>query len=83
MGLVILLPEKLITNGRIATWLDAQHQYGVIARRQQRRTALHVVVALAAIVRTRPTSLLTPRLGAAVVGLVAPRDQDGRELVHR
>ena len=42
---VIPLPGSVITNRRIAKWLDAQHQYRAIAQRARQRPALHVVAA--------------------------------------
>ena len=82
------LLEKAITNGRVTTWLDAQHQYTAIAQRAVERPALHAVAAMAATAvgptRTRPS----PRQGAAgqagavSLGPVAAEGRAGREQAH-
>jgi hypothetical protein len=57
--------ERATINGRIAKWLDAQHQYTDIAQRVGQRHAPHAVAALAATGHIRPTPHPTPRPGAA------------------
>jgi len=84
------LLERVITNGRIATCLTAQHQYAAIARRARQRPAPHVVAALAATghTRPRPTPHPTPRrratgaAGAAGAGPAAAEGRDGHEQVR-
>ena len=38
--------EPVITNGRMTTWLDAQHQNAATANRALERPALHAVAAI-------------------------------------
>ena len=74
---------RAIANGRITTWLDAQHQYTAIAQRAVQRPALHAVAAMAATAatgRTRPRP--TPRRGAAAAGPAAAQGRAGREQVR-
>jgi hypothetical protein len=82
--LLKLLPERVITNRRITTWQDAQHQYMAIAQRAVERPALYAVAVIAAIAtmnhsRTR----LTLRHGAVQeVAPAAAQSRAGREQVR-
>lgn len=80
---------KGLTNSRITTWLDAQHQQEVIAQQALRRTAPHVVVAMAvtgqAPTRPHPTLRLVAAgvaMAMLVAGLAAAQGRVGRKQVR-
>jgi len=86
LAMIHINTVRAITNGRITTWLDAQHQYAAIEQRAVQRPALYAVAAMAATAataatgRTRPRP--TPRRGAAAAGTAAAQGRAGREQVH-
>ena len=76
--------ERVNTNRRITTWLDAQHQYTVIAQRAVERPALYAVAVTAVMAATgRTRTRLTLRNGAAsAAGPAAAQGRAGREQVR-
>ena len=80
---------KGLTNSRITTWLDAQHQQEVIAQQARQRTAPHVVATMAVTGQTPTRPHPTLRLLAAgvamamlVPGLAAVQGRAGRKQVR-
>lgn len=59
--------RAIIYTERITRWLDAQHQYTVIAQRAGQQLAPHVAVAMGLIDHIHIRLHLTRRLGAAAV----------------
>lgn len=77
----------MYTNERIATWLDAQHQYEGIVLRQQLQTVLHAVptvtIAMAVMARlTLHREVAESAMAVVVVGPVVVPDHAGQKQVR-